>query len=145
MSTLATNPRVEAAFRKILLLRWWIVGGYGLMVPGALLLSLGIPKDSAVERMVVASNPAVAATREFQRVLPDAPVAVLLVEAEDPLSEPTLAAVLALQKAADRVPKVTTYSVLTVWERMRPGAARPEAGEELLRLVSGTTFFRDQE
>ncbi len=50
-----------------------------------------------------------------------------------------------LHASLERVPKLAPYSVLTVWERMRPGAsARPGAGDELRRFVSGTRFFRDQ-
>jgi len=46
------------------------VAFYALLIPGALMVALRIPKDNALERMVVAANPDVVATREFQRVFP---------------------------------------------------------------------------
>lgn len=138
-------PRFEVAFTRIIRIRWTIVLLYALLVPGALILALRIPSDSALERMVVDSNPDVAATRQFQAIFPELPLAVLLVESVDPLSHDTVAAAWALERALAGVPGVSTYSALTVLERMRPGAAsRPGAAEELRQVVVGTAFFNDQ-
>ncbi len=145
MSEPSPTPRLDAIFRRVIARRWWIVGAYALLAPAALVLALRIPKDNALERMVVASNPEVAATREFQKVFPDMPLALLLIETKQACSDPAVAALRQLHAALERVPKLAPYSVLTVWERMRPGAAaRPGAGDELRRFVSGTSFFRDQ-
>jgi uncharacterized protein len=145
MSEPSPTPRLDAVFRRVIARRFWIVGVYALLTPAALGLALRIPKDTALERMVVASNPEVRATREFQKVFPDMPLALLLVETQQACSDPAVAALRRLQEALARVPAVQPYSVLTVWERMRPGASgRPGAGDELRRFVSGTPFFRDQ-
>lgn len=139
------TPRIGTAFARIIRWRWATIAIYGLLVPGALALALHIPSDSAIERMVVDTNPDVAATREFQRIFPERPLAVLLVESPDPLSPRTVAAAWALEQSLGRVPGVSTYSALTVLDRMRPGAAaRPGAADELRQMVRGTAFFSDQ-
>ena len=145
MSEPSPTPRLDAVFRRVIARRWWTVGAYALLAPAALVLALRIPKDSALERMVVASNAEVAATREFQKVFPDMPLALLLVETKQACSDPAVAALRQLHASLERVPKLAPYSVLTVWERVRPGAAAGAgAGDELRRFVSGTPFFRDQ-
>jgi uncharacterized protein len=145
VTTLPRSPRLDAIFAQVTRLRWWIVAFYALLVPGALILVLRIPSDNAIDRMIVASDPDVAATREFQRVFPEKPQALLVVETSSPMSPEAIAAVRAVEDAAGRVPGVTTYSVLSVWDRMRPGSAsRPDEAAALGRFVSGTPFFRDQ-
>jgi predicted RND superfamily exporter protein len=139
------SPRLTAILRKVVSLRWWIVAFYALLIPGALMVALRIPKDNALERMVVAANPDVVATREFQRVFPEKPAVLLLIENPDPFAPKALAGVAALQSALDRVPSVTSYSLLTVWSRLHPGTAtRPRAADELRRFAGGTQFFRAQ-
>jgi hypothetical protein len=140
-----TSPRVEAVFSRIVAWRWAIVAFYALLVPGALVLALRIPGDTALERMGVASDPDVMATREFQRVFPERPLALVLVESPDPFSRESVAAASALETALRGIPGVSTYSALTVFERMRPGAAsQPHLAEDLRRFVAGTAFFREQ-
>jgi len=139
------SPRLDAIFTQVTRLRWRIVAAYALLVPGALVLALRVPDDNALERMVVASNPDVAATREFQRLFPETPLGLLVVETPTVFSAEAIAGVRTLQSSVDRVSGVTAYSVFTVWERMRPGAAsRQDAAAGLARFVSGTPFFRDQ-
>ncbi len=150
-----TKPtRLVAIFAQVVRARWWIIAVYAALVPGAVWLALRIPKDSAIERMVVASDPAVAATREFQRVFPERALALVLVESPRPLSGPTVEGVRTLQAALDRVPNLTTYSLLTAWDRMRPGGrwgrpstpGAPSGSDDgtLTAFASGTRFFRDQ-
>jgi hypothetical protein len=139
------NPRLAAIFAQVVRLRWLVVAIYACLVPGALIVTLRIPQENAIERMVVTSNPDVAATREFQRTFTDEPMALLIIETPHPFSAEAIAGVRALEAAVDRVTHVTTYSVLTVWERIRPGAAsRADAPTALGRFASGTPFFRDQ-
>jgi predicted RND superfamily exporter protein len=137
--------RVERTFARVIRLRWWIVAVYALLVPGAVILALRIPNDSAMVNMVVSSDPDVRATREFQHIFAERPLVLLLVESPNPFSAEAMAGARALESAVGRVPGVTTYSVLTMWARMRPGrAAGPDAAADLGRFVTGTRFFRDQ-
>lgn len=141
-------PPLESLFARLLRWRWGIVVLYALLLPGALVLALGIPRDNAVERMVVAGNPDVQATREFHRLFPEKPLVILVARTGDPYSAAAIAGLAALQQRLANVPKVTPYSVLTVWERLHPGAAArsPDDREraELRRFVTGTGFFRSQ-
>ncbi len=139
-------PRLAAIFAQVVRLRWWIIAVYGALVPGAVYCALQIPRDNAIGRMIVDSDPAVVATREFHAVFPERAVALVLIESPRPLSEEAIEGVRVVQLALDRVPKVTTYSVLTVWDRMRPGGrggqaepsggAPPHDGGELAAFVS---------
>jgi hypothetical protein len=147
-------PRLAAIFAQVVRLRWWIIAVYAAMVPGAVYFALQIPRDDAISRMVVDSDPAVTATRDFHQVFPERVVALALIESPQPLSNDAIARVRAVQAALDRVPKVTTYSVLTVWDRIRPagrwgsagspGGMPDGGGSHLAAFVSGTRFFRDQ-
>lgn len=147
MTSTPVSP-LESLFARLLRWRWGIVVLYALLLPGALVLALGIPRDNAVERMVVAGNPDVQATREFHRLFPEKPLVILVARTGDPYSAGAIAGLAALQQRLANVPKVTPYSVLTVWERLHPGAAARAADDperaELRRFVTGTGFFRSQ-
>ena len=146
--TPSPGSRLEALFERIFRGRWWIVAAYALLLPGALAVALRIPRDNALTRMVVASHPDVVATREFQRLFPEKPMVILVARTAEPFSTAAIRDLAALQQNLERVPKVVTYSVLTVWERLHPGwAARaedPEGPSALRRFVEGTDFFRAQ-
>jgi uncharacterized protein len=139
----AANSLLERLFARVIALRWWVVAAYALTVPFALVLALRIPRDNAIERMVVDSDHEVAVTREFQRVFPEMPTAFLLLETGDPFDPVALGALRGLQSALDRVPGVVSYSLLTVWERVRPGGGVPSA-DELRAFSGGTGFLRRQ-
>lgn len=148
MTSTPVSP-LESLFARLLRWRWGIVVLYALLLPGALVLALGIPRDNAVERMVVAGNPDVQATREFQRLFPEKPLVILVARTGgDPYSAAAIAGLAALQERLAKVPKVIPYSVLTVWKRLHPGAAAKAADDseraELRRFVTGTGFFRSQ-
>jgi uncharacterized protein len=132
---------VARVLRAVIARRRAIVAVYAALVPLALILALRVPSDNSIDRMVVASDPDVAATRAFQEVFPEPATAFLLVETRDPLSAPALAAVRRLQRALDAAPHVSTYSLVTVAERLGGGEATPES---VRRLVALSSFFRRQ-
>lgn len=136
------SSRLNRILRGMIARRWTVVAVYAAVVPFALLLALRIPRDSAIERMVVPSDPAVASTREFQSRFPEPATVFLLVETEDPLSPAALASVGRLQAALERVPRVTTYSLSTVAGHL--GGPAVPTPESLGRLVSRSAFFRRQ-
>ena len=144
MMTSTPGSRLESLFARLVRARWSIVALYALLLPGALLLALGIPRDSALERMVVAGNPDVLATREFQRLFPERPRVMLIARTAEPFSAEAIAGLAELQRHLDAVPRVTTYSALTVWQRLHPGAGGRDDPEALRRFVGGTDFFRAQ-
>ncbi len=146
--TSTPGSRLESLFARLLRARWIVVALYALLLPGALVLALRIPRDNALERMVVAGNPDVLATREFQRLFPEQPMVILIARTPEPFSAAAIAGLAALHKELGSVPKVVPYSVLTVWERLHPGAAgKPEEAHDsaaFRRFVEGTGFFRAQ-
>ncbi len=154
VSDTAGLPRLAAIFAQVVRLRWWIIAVYAAVVPGAAYFALQIPRDNAIGHMVVDSDPAVVSTREFHRVFPERAVALALIESPRPLSDAAVSGARAVQAALGRVPRVTTYSVLTVWDRMRPAGspgrsgspagAPPGEGDQLAAFLSGTRFFHDQ-
>ena len=135
---------VEALFRGIVARRNAIAIVYALVAVPAAVLVARIPKDDAIERMVVASDPDVVATGEFRRVFPERQTVLLLAEAHDPLSPAAVAGLVALERAVGRVAGAVPLSAITIAERMRPGIGSPGRGAELRRFLSGTPFFRRQ-
>jgi hypothetical protein len=145
LDTLPRHPVLEPFFRRIVGLRWVFVAVYALLLPPALWAVFSIPQDSAIERMVVRSDPDFVATRAFQQLFPEPQRAVLVLEAPDPFAPPAIAALQRLEAALAPLHRVQAVSALTVFRRLDPAAADgPGAGEALRRFVSGTGFFRRQ-
>jgi len=136
------SPRLTAVFLWILEWRRGVALVYALLVPLAGFLSLRIPSDNAIERMMIASDPDYAATRAFERVFPPSPTVLLLAEVDDPFSAGALSALKSLERSLEQVPRVKPVSALTIAERLRPGVARSPA--DLRRFLEGTSFFREQ-
>jgi uncharacterized protein len=138
-------PRaIEALFQGIVARRVAIVLLYALVTAPAALVAVRIPKDDAIERMVVASDPDVVATAAFRRVFPERTTVLLLAEAQDPLSPEALSGLGALEAAVGRVEGAFPVSALTIAERMRPGIGSPDRRAELRGFLGGTPFFRRQ-
>jgi uncharacterized protein len=135
---------IEALFRGIVARRIPIVVVYAILTLPAVLLALRIPRDDAIERMIVASDPDVVATGEFRRVFPETQTVLLLTEAAEPLSPGVVASIAALERAAGQVAGARPVSALAIAERLRPGIGSPERREELRGFLSRTPFFRRQ-
>ncbi len=97
MMTSTPGSRLESLFAR-LRARWVVVALYALLLPGALVFALRIPRDNALERMVVAGNPDVRATREFQRVFPEKPLLILVARTPDPFFAEAIDGLAALHK-----------------------------------------------
>ncbi len=108
------NSRLEGVFGRVLALRVPILVAYAILVPAAAWLATRIPSEAGIDRLLVASDPDTVATRAFQRIFPEAPLVLLLVEAEDPFAPEVLARTQALESALRAVPGVTPYSALDV-------------------------------
>jgi predicted RND superfamily exporter protein len=142
-----SRPRLERVFRTIVALRGPILVLYALLVPVAAWLAAGVPSQGAIDRLVVPDDPDLLATREFQRVFPERPLVVLLLEADDPFDPRVLAEAGALEAALRALPGVAPVSILDAYARARPGPAPPAdraAAEALRRFATGTNFFRRQ-
>ncbi|MCU0303620.1 MAG: MMPL family transporter [Thermoanaerobaculales bacterium] len=137
--------RLEPLFAAIVRRRWWIVAFYLVALPAAARLALDIPRDNSIERMVVASDPDVAASREFEAVFPERDTVLLVLETADPFGAAALAELERVETELGAVDGLGAYSLATVWRRARPGAGSPADDPDGVRgVVAGTEFFRRQ-
>lgn len=141
---LTAPTMLESVFRAIVARRAAIVVVYALLVVPAARLAVGIPSADAIERMVVASDPDVVATREFRKVFPEKETVLLLAEGGDPLALAATTGVVALERAIGDVPGAGPISAVTIAERLRPGISSPGRQAELRAFLTGTPFFRRQ-
>ncbi len=135
------RPRLEALFHRIVAARWPILALYLLILPFAARLALRVPQDDAIERMIVADDPDVAATREFEKVFPERPTVLLLAESPDPLAPAALDAFRRLEASLVATPGLSPVSPLSIHARLRPGETAPAA---LRSFLEGSDFLRRQ-
>jgi uncharacterized protein len=139
------SPRLARLLRRIIAARALVLAAYAVLVPAAVWVASRIPSEQSIDRLVVGTDPDVAATRAFQAVFPEPQLVLLLLEADDPFRPEVVAEARALAAALGGIPRVSTYSVLDVFRRARPGAASPATDAEALRrFATGTDFFRRQ-
>jgi hypothetical protein len=134
------NDRASRVLARIVRMRVAVLAAYAVLVPAAAFVASRIPSEGAIDRLMVPSDPDYRATRAFQSIFPEAQVALLLFESDDPWSPDSIARIDAAETALRGVPHVGAFSVLDALRRAQPGA--PAA--ELRRLGLGTDFFRRQ-
>jgi predicted RND superfamily exporter protein len=127
---------LDTFFRRLLRARRGIVAAYAVLLPLAVAVALRIPTDNAIERLIVASDPEVQATRAFQRIFPERPTVLLLADAPDPMAAPVQEVLAGVERRL-RAAGLTTFSALDILR------AAP-AGTDLRTLVRGTDLFRQQ-
>ena len=139
------TTRLQALFARVVALRFPILAVYAVAAGVAGWLATGIPSDSGIDRLLVASDPDTIATRSFERIFPEQPLVLLLVEARDPWAPEVLSRTAALESSLRAIPGVTPYSALDVYRRAHPGF-RPDASgaAEYRTFATGTDFFRRQ-
>jgi predicted RND superfamily exporter protein len=133
---------LERILRAVYALRAPILAAYALLVPAAAWLAAGVETRGGLDRLIDPSDPDLVATREFHRIFPERPFAMLLLESDDPWAPGALAATAATGEALRRIPGVTAVSILDVHARAR-GAERGGA-DAIRRFATGTGFFRRQ-
>jgi predicted RND superfamily exporter protein len=137
------SERFVKAFLGVLRARVYVTAAFfGLMLAG-IYGAVKIPTDSAIERLVVAGDPVVRATQDFERLFPDVEHALLMLEAPDPLSLESLQATLALEQQLGQIPNVQAHSLLAVYPHLGSSAGlTPERAERIRAFASGTPLFR---
>jgi hypothetical protein len=143
---MASRPRLEETFRRIVALRVPIAALYALLLPISIHLALRIPSEGAIDRLIVPSDPDFGATQAFQRIFPEGQVAMVLLEADDPFDPEVLAQAAAIAAEVGTVPRVSVYSAQDVYRQARPGFRPAGAGEAeaFRRFATGTDVFRRQ-
>src|SRR5882757_9655662 len=84
------SPRLLQLFLRILQSRHVIVGIFLLLTLAGIYGALRIPPDTSINRLIVATDPVAQASREFERVYPQAQEALIVLEAPDPLGPAVL-------------------------------------------------------
>ncbi len=139
------SGRLDAGFAWIVRRRTPILVAYALLLAAAVVLAVGIRSDAGISGLIVPSDPDFVATREFERIFPDRPIVILLLEAEDPWRPEVLRQTEALEGALRAIPGVAPYSALDVYRRTHPGFEPNRAGAAAYRaFATGTSFFGRQ-
>jgi predicted RND superfamily exporter protein len=141
--TMFVSPRLLQLFLRVLRARVLIVGVFALLTLAGIVGVLHIPTDTSINRLIVASDPVAQATREFERVFPEAEEALIVLEAPDPLSPAVLQGADQLERELDQIPNVAAHSLLTLYFRSSPPATiGPDEAAKLRTFASGTTLVR---
>jgi predicted RND superfamily exporter protein len=139
------SGRAERFFAWVVRRRAAVLAVYAAVLAAAGVLAAGIGSDAGISSLVVPSDPDYVATREFQRIFPERPIVILLLEADDPFRPEVLRGTTALEEALRRTQGLTVVSALDVYRRTHPGFAADASGAAAFRaFATGTAFFRRQ-
>ncbi len=137
--------RLAHAFARLIAWRWYILAFYLLLLPPSAYFAAQVRQDNSLDRLIVATDPDYLATRAFEKVFGAGEFALLLVEADDPLSPPVIAGVDALERALGAVPNIRANSALSIFRRAKAGfTATPDQIAAFRQFVSGTDLLRRQ-
>ena len=137
--------RLSRIFAFIIARRWYVLACYALLLFPSVYFATKVRQDNSLDRLITASDPNYIATRDFQRVFGAGEFALLLVEADEPLSPAVIGWVDRIERALRAVPHVTANSALSVFRRAKAGFEPTAAEVEAFRqFVTGTDLFRKQ-
>jgi hypothetical protein len=145
----ATNPvptsLLSRIFRFIIAHAWYVLGGYALLLPPSAYFAARVSQDNSIDRLIVASDPDYLATREFEQVFGGGEFALLVAEADDPLSSAVLERFDRIDRGLQSIPRVRAHSALSVFRRAKAGFEPTPAQLAAFRqFISGTDLFRRQ-
>jgi predicted RND superfamily exporter protein len=142
MNVPASNNLVRF-FLGVLRARGWIACAFLLLAAAGIYGASRVPNDPSIERLVIAGDPVVRATADFDRLFPEGEQALIMLEAKDPLNLASLRAADRLEQAFAKIPRVEAYSLLDLYRR--GGATRELTADEAGRVrtfATGTPLFR---
>ena len=140
----ATGP-LARLFTAIIAARWWVLLVYAILLPPAAFYAAKVQQDNSVDRLIVATDPDVVATRAFEQVFGEGEFALLLAEAPDPLAPAVVARVDAIERALAGIEHVAVNSTLSIYRRAKAGfEPTPENLAAFRTFVAGTDLFRKQ-
>lgn len=139
------NGRLHRLFASIVARSRLILAIYAVLLVPSVWYAVGVGQDNSIDRLIVADDPDNVATREFEEVFGSGEYAVLLAEAEDPLSCGAIARVDAIERAIADIPNTTANSALSIFRRAKAGFdATAEQCVAFRKFVSGTDLLRKQ-
>ena len=143
--TAGTRNALSRFFRFVIAWRGYVVACYALLLIPSVYLALQVHQDNSIDRLMIETDPDYIATRDFERIFGGGEFAILLAEADDPLSLPVVARVDRLERALGAIPQVSANSALSVFRRARAGFEPDATNVETFRqFVTGTDLFRKQ-
>jgi uncharacterized protein len=132
-------------FAFVIARRWYVVACHAFLLLPSAYFAAKVRQDNSLDRLITATDPDYIATRDFQRVFGAGEFALLLVEADDPLSPAVIERVDRIERALRPVPHVTANSALSVFRRAKAGFEPTAAQAAAFRqFVTGTDLFRKQ-
>lgn len=132
-------------FAAVIARRRLVVAGYALLLIPALFYATRVRQDNSVDRLIVATDPDVVATRAFEQVFGEGEFALLLAEAADPLAPAIVTRVDEIERALAGIDRVAVNSPLSIYRRAKAGfTPTPESLAAFRAFVSGTDLFRRQ-
>ncbi len=138
-------PLLERIFRRVVARRGVITAIFGLLLPLGIYGAIIVPHDDSIDRLVVESDADFVATRSFQKVFPEAQIAILLFEAQDPYAPEALKEFQALEERLGKLGNVRPNSALSVWRRTHPTfSGTPEEAAAFKKFCTSTDLFKRQ-
>ena len=140
----SVNPTLAKIFRKIVALRWWILGFYALLLAPAAYFAMKVQQDNALDRLIVKSDPLFIANRDFEAVFGHGEFVLLVLETDDPFSPEFLKRVDATEQALDKLPKSAAHSLISIWRGAKGGFDPVAQASDFKKFATGTNLFRKQ-
>jgi predicted RND superfamily exporter protein len=140
---LPSSPHVVRFFLRVLRARGWIAGAFLILAAAGIYGAVRIPNDPSIERLVVAGDPVVRATADFDRLFPEGEQALIMLEGRDPLSLAEVRAADRLEQALAKISRVEAHSLLDLYRRGAPaGEITADEAGHVRAFASGTPLFR---
>lgn len=140
-----SGSRLARFFARVIAHRAWVAAFWLLLLPAGAWLSLQIPSDGAIDRLVVDSDPDVVRTRDFQKVFPEGRQVVLLFEPSgDAFAPEVVQQQAALEDSLGKVPRSVTFSALSIYRRKEADVAAPGFAQRYRDFALGTDLFSKQ-
>ncbi len=137
------SPKVVRIFIRVLSARGWIAAAFLVLAAAGIYGALRVPDDPAIERLIIADDPVVRATAQFDRIFPEGQQALIMLEAPDPLSAAALGAADRLEHELAKIPHVEAHSLLDLYRRTgTAGEITPAEAERVRAFATGTPLFR---
>ena len=140
---------MSRVFRFIIAQRRPVLALYALLLMPLVYFAVQVRQDNSIDRLIVPTDPDYVATRQFEQVFGGGEFALLLAEADAPLTPAVVERVDRIERAVQSVPRVTTNSALSVFRRAKgitqqSEPLKPQQIEEFRQFVAGTDLFRRQ-
>ena len=136
---------LSRVFSFIVKWRWFWVVLYALALAPFGYFAAQVKQDSSIERLIVASDPDYARTKEFQKVFGAGEFAVLAFEAPDPFDPAVLERIDRVEKALSETKGLDANSAIGIYRRAKAGfSTAPETVAAFKEFSTKTDLFQKQ-